>query len=130
MTWGIDFTSRVRADLVGLEEAVSEELADVLMAWAENGPPRDHPRQLAGAEVFEAPVGDRHLLGYQVREAPPGVLLLWLRARPGTLGWLAPPARAGRNVAEDRSLERSPPKTRVDPDPQRAALALISSKWA
>lgn len=83
MTWGIDFTSQVRADLVGLEEEASEELTDVLMAWVEDGPPRENRRHLGGFEFFEATVAQRNLLGYMVREDPPGVLLLWLRRRPG-----------------------------------------------
>ena len=83
MTWGIDFTSRVRADVVGLEERDSEELTDTLMVWVENGPPRENRRQLGGVEFFEATIAQRYLLGYIVREDPPGVLLLWLRRRPG-----------------------------------------------
>jgi len=83
VTWGIDFTSRVRADVVGLEERDSEELTDALMVWVENGPPRENRRQLGGVEFFEATIAQRYLLGYIVREDPPGVLLLWLRRRPG-----------------------------------------------
>lgn len=83
MTWGIDFTSRVRTDLVGLEEQTSEALTDTLMAWVENGPPRENRRQLGGVEFFETTIAQRYLLGYVVREDPPGVLLLWLRRRPG-----------------------------------------------
>lgn len=83
MSWGIDFTSRVRADLVGLEEQTTEALTDALMAWVENGPPRENRRELGGTEFFEAPIAQRYLLGYIVREDPPGVLLLWLRRRPG-----------------------------------------------
>lgn len=83
MTWGIDFTSRVRADLVGLEEQTSEVLTDTLMAWVEHGPPRENRRELGGIEFFEASIAQRYLLGYIVREEPPGVLLLWLRRRPG-----------------------------------------------
>ena len=82
MTWGIDFTSRVRADLVGLGEQASEELTDTLAAWVEDGPPRENRRQLRGTEFFEASIAQRYLLGYIVREDPPGVLLLWLRRRP------------------------------------------------
>jgi hypothetical protein len=83
VTWGIDFTSRVRTDLVGLEEQTSEALTDTLMAWVENGPPRENRRQLGGVEFFETTIAQRYLLGYVVREDPPGVLLLWLRRRPG-----------------------------------------------
>ena len=73
----------MRADLVGLKEQTSELLTDTLMAWVENGPPRENGRQLGGIEFFEAMIAQRHLLGYIVREDPPGVLLLWLRRRPG-----------------------------------------------
>jgi hypothetical protein len=83
VTWGIDFISRVRTDLVGLEEQTSEALTDTLMAWVENRPPRENRRQLGGVEFFETTIAQRYLLGYVVREDPPGVLLLWLRRRPG-----------------------------------------------
>lgn len=83
MTWGIDFTRRVHADLVGLEDPTNEVLTDTLMVWVENGPPRENRRQLGGTEFFEATIADRYLLGYIVRQDPPSVLLLWLRRRPG-----------------------------------------------
>jgi len=83
VTWGIDFTTRVRADLVGLEQQTLEQLTDTLMAWVENGPPCENPRRLGGIEFFETVIAQRHLLGYIVREEPSGVLLLWLRRRPG-----------------------------------------------
>ncbi|MGH9918682.1 MAG: hypothetical protein ACRD6W_07435 [Nitrososphaerales archaeon] len=83
MTLGIDFTSRVRADLVGLEEQAGEELTDILMTWVEDGSPRENRRQLGGIEFFEAIIAQRYLLGYIVRDDPPGVLLIWLRRRPG-----------------------------------------------
>ena len=73
----------MRSDLVGLEEQASEILTDTLVAWVENGPPRENRRQLGGIEFFEASIAQRYLLGYIVREEPPGVLLLWLRRRPG-----------------------------------------------
>jgi hypothetical protein len=83
VTWGIDFTSRVRADLVGLEEPVSQVLTDTLKAWVESGPLRENRRELGGIEFFEVSIAERYLLGYIVREEPPSVLLLWLRSRPG-----------------------------------------------
>ncbi|MGH9028428.1 MAG: hypothetical protein ACRDV4_02285 [Acidimicrobiales bacterium] len=53
------------------------------MTWVEDGSPRENRRQLGGIEFFEAIIAQRYLLGYIVRDDPPGVLLIWLRRRPG-----------------------------------------------
>lgn len=79
MTWGIDFTPQVRADLVGLDPEVADTLTDTLVRWADSGPPRENLRVLAGFRFYEAVIADRYLLGYTVRDDPPAFALLWLR---------------------------------------------------
>lgn len=44
MTWGVDYTSRVRADLVGLDPDVGNAITDMVVAWMAEGPPREHER--------------------------------------------------------------------------------------
>lgn len=83
MTWGVDYTSRVRADLVGLDPDVSDAITDVVVAWMAEGPPRDYERVVAGLTLYEAPVADRFLLGYMVDDEVPRFVLLWLRRKPG-----------------------------------------------
>lgn len=46
MSWDVDFTTNARADLVGLDPAVSEAVTDVLVAWASDGPPLASRREL------------------------------------------------------------------------------------
>jgi hypothetical protein len=82
VTWGIDFTSRARSDLVGLDPEVREEIDDDLIAWAEMGPPLENGRLIAGLLVYEHIIAGRFLLGYVVKDSPPSLALLWLRRRP------------------------------------------------
>lgn len=83
MSWAVDFTTRARADLVGLDQHTSEAVTDALVAWMENGPPMTGRRELAGFAFFEETVADRYLLGYSVKQDPPSFAVLWLRAKPG-----------------------------------------------
>lgn len=83
MTWGIDFTSQIRADLVGLEADFVDLLTDTLVEWVQNGPPRENTRELAGMIFYEATIAERYLLGYMIKDDPPAVALLWLRRKPG-----------------------------------------------
>lgn len=82
MTWGIDFTSQIRADLVGLEAEVVDLLTDTLVEWVQDGPPREKTRELAGMTFYEATIAERYLLGYMIKDDPLAVALLWLRRKP------------------------------------------------
>jgi len=83
VTWHVDFTSGVRADLVGLGPDVTEALTDVLVTWLADGPPRSNPRTMRGIGFYEAVVGERYLLAYAVDDDRQRFVLLWLRHRPG-----------------------------------------------
>lgn len=85
MSWGVDFTTNARADLVGLDPAVSEAVTDVLVAWARDGPPLASRRELGGIVFYESTVAERYLLGYAVREYPQAFVVLWLRRQPGPI---------------------------------------------
>ena len=82
MTWGIDLTSIARSELVGLEPGITDAVADVLMSWLTEGPPRDGGRTVMDIPFYEAPVGDDYLLAYTVDEERRRVAVLWIRARP------------------------------------------------
>jgi hypothetical protein len=84
VTWGVDFTTQARTDLVGLEPDVNETLIDILIAWMEDGPPRENGRVMLGIEFFEAVVAERYLVAYSVDDARQRFVVLWLRGRPGT----------------------------------------------
>jgi hypothetical protein len=86
VTWGVDFTSRARADLVGLQPEVADTITDTLVDWVQNGPPRENERELAGMVFYEASIVDRYLVGYMVKDDPPAFVILWLRRQPGTSG--------------------------------------------
>lgn len=79
----VDYTSRIRADLVGLDPDVSNAITDMVVAWMAEGPPREDERVLAGLTFYEAPVADRFLVGYMVNDKAPRFILLWLRRKPG-----------------------------------------------
>lgn len=82
MTWGVDYTSRMRADLVGLDSDVSNAITDLVVAWMAEGPPKELERVLAGLTFYEAPVAGRFLVGYMVDDKAPRFVLLWLRRKP------------------------------------------------
>ena len=50
MTWDIDFTTRFRGDLVGLESDADEAIMGVLVGWMSDGPPRENARTMLGIE--------------------------------------------------------------------------------
>jgi len=85
VTWGVDFTTNARADLVGLEPEISEAVTEALVSWTQGGPPRENRRQLGGIVFYEATVAGRYLVGYTVREEPQSFVVLWLRRKPGVL---------------------------------------------
>ena len=80
---GSDYTSRIRADLVGLDPDVSNAITDMVVAWMAEGPPREHGRVVAELTFYEAPVADRFLIGYMVDDKASCFVLLWLRRKPG-----------------------------------------------
>ncbi len=83
MLWHADFTSGVRADLVGLEPNVAEALTEMLVTWLADGPPRTNLRTMRGVDFHEAVVAERYLLAYAVDDKQQRFVLLWLRHRPG-----------------------------------------------
>lgn len=83
MTWGIDLTSVARSELVGLDPDVHDAVADVLMAWLAEGPPREGGRTLMDIPFYEVPVAQDYLLAYSVDDDRRRVAVLWIRARPG-----------------------------------------------
>ena len=86
MTWGVDFTSQARADLVGLDADVSDAVTETLVGWMTTGPPQENGRRLAGVLFFEATLLGRYLLGYPIKEDPPAFVVLWLRRKPASSG--------------------------------------------
>jgi hypothetical protein len=84
VTWGVDFTTQARTDLVGLEPEVNETLIDLLITWMQDEPPRENGRVMLGIEFFEAVVAERYLVAYSVDDVRQRFVVLWLRSRPGT----------------------------------------------
>jgi hypothetical protein len=66
VTWGVDFTTRARSDLVGLDPEEHEIIIDALLAWSDAGPPRGNDRTMIGITFYEATVAQRYLLAYTV----------------------------------------------------------------
>ena len=66
MTWDLDFTTRFRADVVGLEPEIDELVMGVLLRWMDAGPPRGNARTMLGIEFYQAPVADRYLMAYSI----------------------------------------------------------------
>jgi hypothetical protein len=85
VTWGVDFTSRARSDLVGLHPDEHEAIIDSLVAWSNEGPPHDHGRTLIGITFFEATVADRYLLAYTIDEVRQRFVVMWVREKPGLM---------------------------------------------
>lgn len=83
MSWDVDFSTRIRADLIGLDQAVSEALTDLVVEWLDQGPPLRGERTLAGITFYEEVVAERYLLAYIADQGRNRFMLLWLRARPG-----------------------------------------------
>jgi len=83
VSWGIDLTSIARSELVGLAADVTDAVADVLMSWLADGPPREGGRTVMDIPIYEVPVADDYLLAYTVDDERRRVAVLWIRARPG-----------------------------------------------
>jgi hypothetical protein len=83
VTWGVDFTTRARSDLVGLQAEVNEAIIDLLVVWIEVGPPREAGRAIIGVEFHEVTVSDRYLMAYSVDEDRARFVVLWIRPKPG-----------------------------------------------
>ena len=83
MTWGVDFTTTARSDLVGLDSDVTSSIIDTPVEWSEIGPPRDNQREVAGITFYESAVADGYLLAYTIDDSRQRFVLLWLREKPG-----------------------------------------------
>jgi hypothetical protein len=83
VTWGIDLTSIARSELVGLGPDVNDAVADLLLSWLAEGPPRSGGRTVMEIRFYEAAVADDYLLAYAVDDERRRVAVLWIRARPG-----------------------------------------------
>jgi hypothetical protein len=84
VTWGVDFTTTARSDLVGLDSDVMTTIIDTLVEWSEVGPPRSNRREVAGIVFFESSIGEKYLTAYTIDESRRRFLLLWMRERPGS----------------------------------------------
>jgi mRNA-degrading endonuclease RelE of RelBE toxin-antitoxin system len=84
VTWGIDFTTTARSDLVGLASDVTSTILDTLVEWSEIGPPRSNHREIAGITFYESAVADGYLVAYTIDDTRRRFALLWLRERPGS----------------------------------------------
>ena len=82
MTWGVDYTTRMKSDLVGIEPEVNTALTEFVADWEHNGPPRSNRRAVGSMELFEELVGDRHIVAYIIDDARQRFALLWLRETP------------------------------------------------
>lgn len=83
MTWGVDFTTTARSDLVGLDSDVMTTIIDTLVEWSEIGPPRSNRREIAGIEFYESSIAEKYLAAYTVDGSRRRFALLWMRERPG-----------------------------------------------
>ena len=83
MTWDVDFTTRVRADLVGLDESIYDSLFELLVEWSNDGPPLRGERTVGGFTFYEEVVAERLLLAYVADQRRNRLVLLWLRSKPG-----------------------------------------------
>jgi hypothetical protein len=84
VTWGVDFTTTARSDLVGLDPDVTTTIIDALIEWSEMGPPRSSRREIAGITFYESVLAEDYLLAYTIDESRRRFALLWLRERPGS----------------------------------------------
>ena len=83
MTWGVDFTTAARSDLVGLDSDVTSSIVDSLVEWSEIGPPRNNQREIAGITFYESAIADRYLVAFTIDDHRRRFALLWFRERPG-----------------------------------------------
>jgi hypothetical protein len=83
VSWDVDVTSAYRSDLVGLESDANEAIADAILGWLNQGPPRRNPRRMAGTVFYEEVIADRYLAAYTIDDVRQRFLMMWLRNRPG-----------------------------------------------
>lgn len=83
MTWGTDFTTTARTDLVGLNADVIERIVDTLVEWGEMGPPRNRRRVIGGVEFYESEIAENYLIAYIIDAFRQRFAILWLREKPG-----------------------------------------------
>jgi hypothetical protein len=83
VTWGIDFTTRARSDLVGLGPHEHEAIIDSPVSWSKDGPPRANDRTMIGITFYETTVAKRYLLAYTVDDDRQRFVLMWVREKPG-----------------------------------------------
>ena len=84
MTWGVDFTTTARSDVVGLDFVVTSAITDTLVVWSEIGPPRTNQREIAGITFYESAIADRYLVAFTIDDSRGRFALLWFRERPGS----------------------------------------------
>ena len=84
MTWGVDFTTTARSDLVGLDSDITTAIIDTLVEWTDKGPPRSNQREIAGITFYESAVAEGILVAYTIDDSRRRFALLWLRERPGS----------------------------------------------
>jgi hypothetical protein len=85
VTWGVDFTTTARSDLVGLDSEVATTIFDTLVEWSELGPPHSNQREIAGITFYEAAIADHLLAAYTIDDSRRRFALLWLRERPSSV---------------------------------------------
>jgi hypothetical protein len=83
VTWGVDFTTTARSDLVGLDSDVTTTIVDTLVQWSEIGPPRSNGREIAGIVFYESAIAKEYLAAYTIDDSRQRFVLLWLREKPG-----------------------------------------------
>jgi hypothetical protein len=83
VTWGTDFTTTARTDLVGLAADVTEKIVDALVEWGEAGPPRSRRRAIGGVEFYESEIAQNYLIAYIIDASRQRFVILWLREKPG-----------------------------------------------
>lgn len=79
MRWRIITVDTAWSDVESLSESDRLAIADALVVWVDNGPPRSHRRLTAGAELFEDEVASRYQITYFVNEVEQYVALLRVR---------------------------------------------------
>jgi hypothetical protein len=84
VTWGVDFTTTARSDLVGLDSDVTSSIVDTIVEWSEIGPPRNNQREIAGITFYESAIADRYLVAFTIDDSRRRFALLWFRERPGS----------------------------------------------
>ncbi len=53
MTWGIDYTARMKSDLVGIKPEVNDALTELIANWKRDGPTCSGSRAFGSMKIFE-----------------------------------------------------------------------------